>query len=311
MGWVYVNITITSQHIPATPEESTRMSSQQSVNDSTMSDDEVRQLFASITSRMSDELSSPVKQVYVEWTYLQDVYLGTIIQHCASKDEYDKIIAKMTEYNDRLHRERSLYFPDMHLTNSDIEKYIQDKELNSLSCIYKSPFTNVFVNLTSMMEDALERNHNLRYTEHIKLIINIYPLLKTERTMAMIKFLLSDIDLREIKLGVISVPTHEVPVDYMLYADILLIDRMDLFLSVDSPYPEYFYALPKPGFMTAAIMTPKVIDNDEFLELLPTLTQKEIDRNFDLTEAICGIASVFRYLNPYIAVGKQRGDTNG
>ena len=61
-----------------------------------------------------------------------------------------------------------------------------------------------------------------------------------------------------------------------------------------------FFDDPFPQFFNKTIITPKVIDNEEVKKNVLNLSEKELDRIFEITTDLCNIGCNFKFVNPII-----------
>ena len=144
-------------------------------------------LFDDINQLLTKDLFSPIKQIYVEWSYLQDIYLGSLVNLCKSQDDYTYILNQISKYNDRILRGHASYFPKLKYTDSDLETYMNTKDTNLL-ILGTSPMTNIFQNLKDLIDRILLRNSKLDHKEPLKLIINTYPLILTQEVRGLLTY---------------------------------------------------------------------------------------------------------------------------
>jgi hypothetical protein len=128
----------------------------------------------------------------------------------------------------------------------------------------------------------------------------MYPLVIGDIAQKIIKDIMKNCYLDVIKLGVVSEKISDIDLNLLTDSDILLIDRFDLFLADNTKTQSAWYTTPIPEFMDKAVITPKVIDNVEFISKLDTLSKEQIDEVFDNTETVMSICAQFKYISPII-----------
>lgn len=262
-------------------------------------------LFDDINQLLTKDLFSPIKQIYVEWSYLQDIYLGSLVNLCKSQDDYTYILNQISKYNDRILRGHASYFPKLKYTDSDLETYMNTKDINLL-VLGTSPMTNIFQNLKDLIDRILLRNSKLDHKEPLKLIINTYPLILTQEVRGLLTYMVNQVFIGT-DIYLVSCPINKLDVGMLIECDILLIDRMDIFFSnADSDVFKYFFSEPISKFVNSAIITPKVIDNKEIQNTLSDKSEEEIEEIFKTTIAVCGLMTDFIYINPIIHTDKPQ-----
>lgn len=265
---------------------------------------DISQLFSTMSSAIAKDVFSPIKQIYIDWSYIQDIYLGALVARCKTPEEYQYVLSCIPKYNDRLLRSHSRYFPKLNTTDIELEEFMKDPN-NSLSLLYMSPMTNMFENVSNLIKSSITRNLKLsELTEQLVLLINLYPLVLTDKITSTIKHMIHTIT-TNIKIGITSLPINQIDINLLLNSDILLIDRLDIFLSENSPTMDAFYADPVSKFLDCAVISPKIIDNQEFINSLPTLSEEQIEQNFNITEQICNLSASFKFINPIIFTDQQ------
>lgn len=257
-------------------------------------------LFENINKTLTDNLFTPIKQLYVDWSYIQDIYIGALVNLCKSQQDYNYILKQIPNYNDRIVRGCSSYFPELNYTDNDLIKFMNTKD-NGLLVLGTSPMTNIFRNLKTLVEQAQLRNLKLGYTNKLKLIFNLYPININRDIAGLISYMINQV-LFDMDFDIISKPINTIEIETLVNCDILLIDRMDIFFTKDSNTTIAFFDDTNFPFSKCAIVTPKVIDNTQIQEDLSNKSQEEIDSIFKITAHLCGIMSNFIYINPIIFI---------
>lgn len=260
---------------------------------------DTNQFFSDISKSIADDIFSPIKQIYVDWTYLQDIYLGAMISLCKNQEEYNYLLENIDKYNNRVIRDHAYHFNKLFKSDIQLEKHIRSKD-TSMYLLAMSPFTNMFNNFKSVLYSSITRNLRLGYMEKIKVVLNMYPLVIGDIEQKIIKDIMSTCYLDVIKLGIVTEKISDVDINTLVDSDILLIDRFDIFLSDNSKTQAAWYNAPVPSFMDKAVITPRILDNKEFIEKLSTLSKEQIDEIFDNTETFMSICASFKYISPII-----------
>lgn len=254
---------------------------------------------ANIRQSIVEEIFSPIKQIYIDWTYLQDVYLGSMISLCKNQEEYNYIRSNIEGYNNRIIREHTLLFRKLFKSDLELEEYMNDTEKSSLLLVM-SPMTNMFNNIKVLLKSIIERNKKLGYETPLKVILNMYPLAINDISIKIIKEIMNHCYLPYLQLGIVTEKISDIDIDTLINSEILLIDRFDYFLSDNTKTQEAFYTAPISKFFDCAVITPKFIDNKEIINKLETLSKEEIESTFDITSSVCGLSSSFQYISPII-----------
>lgn len=257
------------------------------------------QFISEVSNFVAKEEFTPIKQIYVEWSYLQDIYIGALISLCKNQDDYNYILNNLEKYNDRVLRDHSLYFPKLNINEEQLETFIKNPK-NSKLLLYRSPLTNIFTNLKELVLFVYNKNHKLGEDEPITIILNIYPLPITDEFKLYIKHV-KDYLHSFVKVGIVSAPIQMLNISTLLTSDILLIDRFDYFLKDEkSETCQAFFDDPYPKFFDKTIITPKVIDNKKIIDNILNLSKEQIEKIFETTEELCGIGCNFKFINPII-----------
>lgn len=257
-------------------------------------------IFDDINKTLTEDLFSPIKQIYIDWTYLQDIYLGALVTLCKSQEDYSYILQEIPNYNDRIVRGHASYFPKLGYTDNDLETYINTND-NSLLILGSSPMTNIFSNIKELIDNIQLRNYKLEYRERLRLIVNLYPIKLREEVTRLLLYMISQV-YKNIEITIVSQPIHTISIATLLECDMIFIERSDLFFKKNSITANTFFDSEKFPFAKIAVVAPKVIDNEQIVLDLDTKTDQEIAYMFNTTVHICGIMSKFYLINPIILV---------
>ena len=224
----------------------------------------------------SEQISKQIEYIYIDLTYLQDIYLGGILNLTEEKDVYSYILKQLKKYNLRIDNNYASYFPELNLTNEEIINYVSDKN-NSKLLMIASPATDMYKYLGILHKKTLENNKckiGIKNTiRKLTYIINTYPLILDNESMKFLKkrFILSLHD-PIINFGIISKPCNSLSIDTYKKFDKLYISDMSSFSDEESTG---YQALYKSGILfNSTIYTEPKITNPEVLKSL-----KEMDEN--------------------------------
>lgn len=258
-------------------------------------------IFDDINKTLTDDLFSPIKQIYIDWTYIQDIYLGALVSLCKSQEEYTYLLEQLPNYNDRIIRGHASYFSKLGYTDTDLENYINHNKDIGLLLLGTSPMTNIFTNLQQLIKDIHLRNSKLEYRKSLHLIVNLYPIRLEEEYITLLTYMINQA-YPGVSLEIISQPINTLDIQMLLDCDILLIERMDIFFTKNTITANTFFDEENFPFSKIAVITPKVIDNEEIVKELSSKTNDDIEHMFRVTLNICSMMSKFYFINPIILV---------
>lgn len=269
----------------------------------------IQDLSQDISSILQKKYTQPVKQIYLDWIYIQDYFIGTLLMHCNTEETYAYIRNQIPSYNSRIIRDRLYYFPKFPLNNDQVMTYIRTPQ-NIPKLLAISPMTNMFQNIRLLQKGITIRNNAITtYNDRVTYIVNMYPLPMNNEYIHLVKGIMDYIS-PDIKLGVVSSPISQIDIKTLVDCDILFIDDLDNFLSEDSETINSFYNTPIPAFVDSAIISPRINDNLEFLEKFHTYTQEQIDSTMKLTQSVLNLCTSFAYMTPLILLDEENQQEN-
>lgn len=256
------------------------------------------------TNAFNKFYSTPVERIYIDLPYIQDIYLGAVLQLRNDRDSYNYILKNIGNYNFRLKEDILFYFPELKISNDELNDYILNEE-NTFKLLALSPYTNFFLNLKELHSNISGMNTvvaDMKKYPSITYTINTYPLYLSMNMKKFLKARFSYIS-DNIIFGTMSMPVSAIDKDELVNNDLLLIRNIDDFVSEHSNHLDYFYRQFK--YSQKHICTPKRIYNKELLDEIHTLSEEQIDKCMVLTESLLATCSEFTYLDPTILMLKS------
>ena len=82
----------------------------------------------SIAGAAMEDIVAPVGVLYVDLDCFFDFRIGALLSLISSKEEYDYLLANLSNYNDRREDKVMKYFPKLKFTDEDIYAFMQDTD---------------------------------------------------------------------------------------------------------------------------------------------------------------------------------------
>ena len=256
------------------------------------------------TNAFSKFYKTPIKRIYIDLPYIQDIYLGALLQLIKTEEEYNYIIKNIGNYNHRLKEDILFYFPKLNITRDMLNEYISNKD-NTLKLLAVSPYTNMFQNLKTLHANITGMNKivsDIKVQSPITYIVNTYPLILPIELKRFLKSRFSYIS-EDMTFGTMSKPISIIDRDEFANNDLFLIYNIDNFVSEKSNHLDYFYKQLK--YSQKYICSPKRIYNKELLDDVEFLNKEQVEKCMILTESLLGTCSEFSYLDPTILMLKS------
>lgn len=252
----------------------------------------------SFVADMTREYTSPVTQIYIDLPYIQDIYLGTVLLQIETEEQYKEVIKRIPKYNERKVFDRFSFFEDI-FSKDLLVSYLENPG-NTKKILVTSPFTNAFLNLRTSHYELEQYNKIVTGNNtktFITYIVNTYPLILDGTERQKFKSIFEFVSDR-IQLGVLSSTIDKTDLTMLSKSQILLIDNWDLFVGDNETTAKAYYL--KQIFRNAQVFTPRLIYGEEFLKELPTMEPENIEKSLQMTEAVMGLCSQFKYLTPIV-----------
>ena len=224
----------------------------------------------------AESVSKQINSVYIDLTYLQDIYLGGILNMTSDLDVYQYILSQVDEYNNRCTDNHVDFFPDLNLKETDLLEYIKN---NSKLLIRTSPPTDMCEHLYSIHHNhLLENKHKIGMKDPVRkitYIINTYPLILDTEDMKFLKdrfiYMIKD---TVINFGVINKPSNNLSLNTYKKFDIWYLS--DLGLWSDSSCNGYDAMYRRMYLNNSEIFTEPRITNKEILDKMSELTNDDL-----------------------------------
>ena len=255
-----------------------------------MSDPDKEFLSAEETIFKADH--KPIKRIYIDLEYMQDLRFGALLNLLTVKEEFSYVIHNLEKYNRRYDRHIGKYFKALKISDEDIDKALQNPTFRDKVCV-TAPFTSVYYRLFAII--AAAKNHTKAIEDRpspIELIINcsdvVYPqILQNKLCYTLAKQL--DVSPRFIQTKRYSLPDNE----YLSY-DLLLL----------SDYGEFFKKHASTIIGTGKYENTRIVV-DPYIE--DDVLSKSDDPEYVLeyTEKSFGVYCDFSYLRSTIWLARQ------
>lgn len=215
----------------------------------------------------SESVSKQIEYVYMDLTYLQDIYLGGILNMTGDDEVYPYILSMMDRYNERCTDNYLSYFPDLNIKEEDLFNYVR---ANSKLLLRTSPPTNVLKHMYQIHRNYLMDNkYKIGMNDPIRkltYIINTYPLSLEKEDMLFLKQRVIDV-IKDpvINFGVISKPSNGLSMDTYKKFNVWYISDLGSWSNVNcNAYKAMYVSLylrNSTVYMEPRITNPEILDN--------------------------------------------------
>lgn len=254
----------------------------------------------------SQNVCNQIESVYIDITYLQDIYLGAILEMTQDKEVYSYISSCMEDYNKRFLEGYSKYFPELNLKDEDIIEYVKDKK-HSKSLIRFSPPTDMYLALKNIHKDIIiENRYKVSQKEvinKITYVVNVYPLSLDETDMKFLKErFISCLYDRHINFGVISKPSNSLSSNtYKKFSQLYVSDLNSWGDKNSNAYKELYVNL---SLNNSTIYMEPRITNKEILEKLNEFTETDYANLERYTLLNLNYFADVRFMRPTVLIKK-------
>lgn len=242
--------------------------------------------------------NKPIRAIYIDLACLRDYKLGALLKLVDSIG-YQYIVSRLPIYNDRLDEDILSYFPDVDVTQEQLDNFINDPyNLNYL--LLGSPTTDMYITLVALFDMVLKHNAQVKPGNLVvKVCINFYPFKPNKDIKYFYAKLLQQIH-PNLRLNIMVDPLSVVPDSTLLtdkgpIFDIMYIHDFMSFIYEPSLSTESFAG--KMLYLDTTICSPKRIDKS-----LPNLDLEKTADIFKQTEAALNLCCKFKYLPFHIPV---------
>lgn len=112
-----------------------------------------------------------LENIYIDADLLYDFKLGALMAHIKNEKEYDYIVSKIPDYLQVYDLKCAEHFPEMHLTDADLERVINNPKYEKvLTCL--TPRTTFMVDIERLLSIVRGINKNKETTKPVHLYIN-------------------------------------------------------------------------------------------------------------------------------------------
>lgn len=251
--------------------------------------------FKRLNDSISEELMKPIKCVYIDLPYIQDIYYGALVLMNDNEDVYNYIYNNTENYNNRIARTHSDSFPELNISENTLVEFMKE---NVRSVIIASPLTITYQTMEKFHSDIVEHNERVSTTpiKEVEYIINTYPLELGPVELYILKNRITHID-PSIKVGVTSIPLNQLSEETLKNPDIFFVYDFAQLTEDDSPGKEKFVNC---FFSDKKIFSPRRVGNVELLKRIPDMTENEIAVMFAETAVLLNGFTEFTFLQTYI-----------
>jgi len=125
---------------------------------------QVSEDISKLNKEFFDAKTKAIGVLYVDMDCFQNFKIGALLCLLQTEDEYKYMLSRLGVYNDRVDTETMKYFPDLKITEEDLNGYIACND-NHRKLVRVSPMTDYYRHF-NMFGDAVEENNKFS-TSHI------------------------------------------------------------------------------------------------------------------------------------------------
>lgn len=252
---------------------------------------------------LNEDMMRPIKMVYIDLPYIQDIFLGSILLDNFKEECYNHIIDCLPKYNERYSLMHTDHFPKLNYTEDELYSYLKNSS-NVEKILKTAPVTEIFLHLPELHKNILEHNEKVlldEKQEKIKYIVNTYPLKLTTEQMSIIKDRLQFVS-TEITVGVVSAPINKLPSTIYTDADIWFVYDISGLFDKETVGGKQF--LDSLSLRNSVVYSPQRIGNSSVLDDLPFMKEDDINTVFADTAFVLNLYTEFNYLNSKIKIAE-------
>ena len=123
-----------------------------------------------------EEMSRPIKRIYVDIEFLQDFRLGSLIKLITTDVEYQYILSELPKYSMSHGEPITSFFPELGFKEEQIREYMKDKS-HWETLALTSPYYETIKDLCSLIIEITKHNVLMHYSKPIELYIGCTDLL--------------------------------------------------------------------------------------------------------------------------------------
>lgn len=245
---------------------------------------------------MNDTMLKPIKSIYIDLPYIQDIYLGSLIlQHFNEKD-YKHIYSQLETYKKRWTLTHVDHFPELNCTEDKLMEYMKSPA-NAGPILQVSPMTSLFLNLPKFHADVVEHTKRVSPDNElpiIRYVVNVYPLNPSDKELSILNERIKMIA-PNIIVGFIKKPLKEVQPTLFTDNQIWFIYDFSQLMNLDTPAGHHFFQL--ESFTNCLVFSPKRMCNPLLEDEFDRLTPKELNQLCIDTAMVLNLYSDFFFLD--------------
>lgn len=242
--------------------------------------------------------NKPIRSIYIDLACLRDYKLGALLKLVNDVD-YRYVVSRLPIYNDRLDEDIFSYFPNINITQDQLDTFINDPtNINYL--LLGTPTTDMYITLVALFDMVLRHNAQTNTPDvMVKICINFYPFKPNKEVKYFYAKLLQQIH-PKLRLNIIVDKLSTIPESILITEQGPIFDIMyiyDLISFIYEPSLSTSSFAGKMLYLDTTISSPKRIDKS-----LPNLDLEKTVDIFKQTEAVLNLCCKFKYLPFHIPV---------
>lgn len=245
---------------------------------------------------MTDSMLKPIKSVYIDLPYIQDIYLGSLILQHLNENDYKYIYSRLGHYKKRWRLTHANYFPELNHSEENLISYMKRPE-NAGAIIFTSPMTSLFLNLTNFHRDMVDHTRKVSPENEqpiIRYVINVYPLNPSDKELKVLNDRIKMIA-PNIIVGFVKKPLKELQPSLFTDNQIWFVYDFTQLTDLDTPAGNHFFQL--DSFANCMVFSPKRMGNPLLEDEFDNLTPKELEQLCIDTATVLNVYSDFFFLD--------------
>ncbi len=253
---------------------------------------------------LTQNMLKPIKSVYIDLPYIQDVYLGALILEHMNEKDYKYIYSRIPEYKKRWKLTHADYFPELNYTEEQLLRYMKNQD-NAKNILLVSPMTSLFRHLPDFHQDMTNHTKKVSASNElpiIRYVINVHPLNPTNEDLHIIHERIKSVAPNAL-VGFIKKSLGDVQPSLYTDNDIWFIYDMFPLMNVERPAGQHFAK--HFSFRESLIFSPRRMGTPELLQEFDQFTEKELHTLSIQTATALNLYSDFYYLDIDIKTEKD------
>lgn len=261
--------------------------------------------FSDVGSKIMQKEFKPIKRIYADMEFFQDLRFGALLTHVSSPKELEYVYSQLNVYNKRYDENTSRYFPRMNISDTVLDSDLNDPaKFKAIATV--SPMTSMFYNFNTLISMYVRSNkYTIEGDDRIHIVISVgyqnYPneLLATFKKSMELQFP-NKLDISFIKRS----SRYSSNIDFFTSMDVLFLYDFESFVNKSQ---EMAMAFASDGLFSEKHIFAKPQINDKFSHLSDKEKEQGVDKMRDQLNLYCD----FEYAPSEIIIFNDQPEKGG